>query len=279
MASPGQSRPINLTPSGRLVRVMLLSAFAVALAVTQAAWAGQVSLHGSTTVMNTIIGPNKTEIERQSGQQLELVGNGSQRGIADLVAGRAQIAMISAPLAQEVRKVNEKTQGAIDAGHLKAHQIGGTTVAFAVHPINTVTTLTNRQLAGIFAGKVKNWKELGGADREIIIVTAQPGDGLRAMVEANLLDGADLPAGARPMTNATQIVKVVSQLPGGIGIVAPASLDGSVTELRGDDPIVQPLILVTMGEETSEVRRVIEAATVAGKSSGPHLSAAGEPGF
>ena len=81
------------------------------------------------------------------------------------------------------------------------------------------------------------------------------------------------------MTNATQIAKVVSQLPGGIGIVAPASLDGSVTELRGDDPIVQPLILVTMGEETSEVRRVIEAATVAGKSSGPHLSAAGEPGF
>ncbi len=109
MASPGQSRPINLTPSGRLVRVMLLSAFAVVLTVTQAAWAGQVSLHGSTTVMNTIIGPNKTEIERQSGQQLELVGNGSQRGIADLVAGRAQIAMISAPLAQEVRKVNEKT--------------------------------------------------------------------------------------------------------------------------------------------------------------------------
>jgi hypothetical protein len=52
-----------------------------------------------------------------------------------------------------------------------------------------------------------------------------------------------------------------------------------VTELRGDDPIVQPLLLVTMGEETSEVRRVIEAATVAGKSSGPHLSAAGEPGF
>jgi phosphate transport system substrate-binding protein len=279
MASPGQRRPINLSLSRRLVRVMLPSAFAVVLVGTQAVWAGQVSLHGSTTVMNTIIGPNKTEIERQSGQQIELVGNGSQRGIADLVAGRAQIAMISAPLAEEVRKVNEKTQGAIDTGHLKAHQIGGTTVAFAIHPSNTVRTLANRRLADIFAGWVKNWKELGGSDQEIIIVTAQPGDGLRAMVEANLLGGADLPTGARAMTNATQVAKVVSQLPGGIGIVAPASLDGSVAELRGDDPIVQPLILVTMGEETSEVRRVIEAATVAGKSSGPHLSVAGELGF
>jgi phosphate transport system substrate-binding protein len=279
MASRGQRRPINLTLSRRLVRVMLPSALAVVLVGTQAAWAGQVSLHGSTTVMNTIIGPNKTEIERQSGQQLELVGNGSQRGIADLVAGRAQIAMISAPLAQEVRKVNEKTQGGIDVGHLKAHQIGKTTVAFAVHQSNAVRTLTNRQLADVFTGKVKNWKELGGADQEIIIVTAQPGDGLRAMVEANLLDGADLPTGARAMTNATQIAKVVSQLPGGIGIVAPTSLDGSVAELRGDDPIVQPLVLVTMGEETSEVRRVIEAAIIAGRSSHPHLSAVTEPGF
>ena len=279
MASRGQRRPINLTLSRRLVRVMLPSALAVVLVGTQALWAGQVSLHGSTTVMNTIIGPNKTEIERQSGQQLELVGNGSQRGIADLVAGRAQIAMISAPLAQEVRKVNEKTQGGIDVGHLKAHQIGKTTVAFAVHQSNAVRTLTNRQLADVFTGKVKNWKELGGADQEIIIVTAQPGDGLRAMVEANLLDGADLPTGARAMTNATQIAKVVSQLPGGIGIVAPTSLDGSVAELRGDDPIVQPLVLVTMGEETSEVRRVIEAAIIAGRSSHPHLSAVTEPGF
>jgi hypothetical protein len=107
----------------------------------------------------------------------------------------------------------------------------------------------------------------------------RPRDGLRAMVEANLLGGADLPTGARAMTNATQVAKVVSQLPGGIGIVAAASLDGSVAELRGDDPIVQPLILVTMGEETSEVRRVIEAATAAGKSSGPHLAVAGELGF
>jgi hypothetical protein len=39
------------------------------------------------------------------------------------------------------------------------------------------------------------------------------------------------------------------------------------------------MILVTMGEETPEVRRVIATAIIAGKYSGPHLSAVGEPGF
>jgi hypothetical protein len=49
--------------------------------------------------------------------------------------------------------------------------------------------------------------------------------------------------------------------------------------LRSDDPIPQPMILVTMGEETSEARCVIAAAMIAGKYSGPHLSEVREPGF
>jgi ABC-type phosphate transport system substrate-binding protein len=184
----------------------------------------------------------------------------------DLVAGKAQIAMISAPLEDEAKKLNRKTPGAVDVARLKTHQIGESRVAFVVHPGNTVKSLTNAQLADIFAGKIKNWKDVGGPDLLIVIVTAQPGDGLRAMVEATLLKGGELPTETRAMSNVTQVPKVVSQLPGGIGIVAPISIDSSVVELRGDTPIVQPLILVTMGEETPEIRRVLDAAAKASRS-------------
>jgi phosphate transport system substrate-binding protein len=237
------------------------------VATMNVAAAGQVSLHGSTTVNNMILVPKKAEIEKASGQQLEIVGNGSGRGIVDLVEGKAQIAMISAPLEDEVKKLNEKTPGSVDIGRLKAHQIGESRVAFAVHSSNTVKSLTNAQLADIFAGKIKNWNEIGGSDQPIVIVAAQAGDGLRSMVETTLLKGVSLPGDTRAMTNATQVAKVVSQLPGGIGIVAPTAIDSSVTELRGDTPIVQPLILVTMGDETAEIRQVLEAAAAAGKSS------------
>jgi hypothetical protein len=53
---------------------------------------------------------------------------------------------------------------------------------------------------------------------------------------------------------------------GAIGILAAASVDSSVGELKSDVAIAQPLILVTTGEETSPVRQVIEAVTQAGKS-------------
>lgn len=243
-----------------------LAALAFVVAMTSMASAGQVSLHGSTTVNNAILTPKKAEIEKASGQQLEIVGNGSGRGIVDLIEGKAQIAMISAPLEDEVKKLNEKTPGSVDGARLKAHQIGESRVAFAVHPSNTVKSLTNAQLADVFTGKIKNWKELGGVDQPIVVVAAQPGDGLRSMVEGSLIKGSSLPADTRAMPNATQVAKVVSQLPGGIGILAPASIDGSIAELRGEKPIVQPLILVTMGDETAEIKQVLEAAAKAGKS-------------
>jgi phosphate transport system substrate-binding protein len=236
------------------------------LATMSMAVAGEVSLHGSTTVMNMILVPKKAQIEKASGQQLDIVGNGSGRGIVDLVAGKAQIAMISAPLEDEVGALNKMTPGSIDISRLEAHQIGESRVAFAVHPSNSVRSLTNNQLADVFAGKIKNWKEIGGSDRPIVIVAAQPGDGLRAMVETTLLKGNPLSSDTRAMTNATQVSKVVSQLPGGIGIVAPITINGSAVELRGEKPIVQPLILVTTGEGTAEVRQVLEAAAIAGRS-------------
>ena len=48
---------------------------------------------------------------------------------------------------------------------------------------------------------------------------------------------------------------------------SPLHLDGSVAELRADQPIVRPLILVTLGNETPEVRRVLDAATTIGGKS------------
>src|SRR5882724_6835653 len=186
------------------MRNIVLAGAIAALAMQVPAYAEPVSLNGSTTVMNTIVMPKKAEIEQLSGQTIAITGNGSGRGIVDLVGGKAQIAMISAPLEEEVKKLNEKQPGSVDAAKLKPHQIGEARVAFAVHPGNAVKTLTDAQIADVLAGKVTSWKELGGADQPIVIVAAGPGDGVRSMVEAAVLKGASLPAGTKALSNATQ---------------------------------------------------------------------------
>jgi phosphate transport system substrate-binding protein len=242
------------------MRRLLCCALLYAATQCSLAAAAEVSLHGSTTVNATLIVPLRAEIERLSGQQLAIIANGSQRGIADLVGGSAQIAMISAPLDEEVRRLNRQRPGAIDAARLRAYEIGETRVAFAVHPSNPVRSVSGAQLADIFAGRIRYWSDLRGYDRDIVIVAAQPGDGLRSMVEMLLLQGGSLPADARSMTNATQVASVVAQLPGAIGIVAPTSLGPSVAELRGATVLRQPLLLVTLIPESAAVRSVVDAA-------------------
>jgi phosphate transport system substrate-binding protein len=235
------------------------------VALAEAAEAQSISLNGSTTVANVIMLPNKAAIEAASGQHIVVVGNGSQRGLADLAAGKAQIAMISAPLAEEVAKLNAEHPGAIDAARLNAHVVGESRVAFMVHPGNPVRKLSNAQLADVLTGKIRNWKEIGGADQPVMVVAAQPGDGVRTLVEDRLLSGGALTQDTRAMPNAPQIPKVVEQVPGAIGLYTVGALGASVAELTADAPIVQTLILVTMGEESSEIRRVVSAVEQAAK--------------
>jgi len=232
---------------------------AAIVAISGVAQADPVSLHGSTTVVSVILVPHKAEIEKLSGQQLDIVGNGSQRGLDDLANGKAQIAMISAPLDSEVTKLNDIRPGALDRSRLQSYVVGELRVVFVVHPSNPVKSLTGVQLVDLLSGKIKNWKEVGGADQPIVIVAAQPGDGVRTTVESTLLKSASLPDDTRAMPNITQVVKVVAQLPGALGIIAASSLDNSVAELRGSSAISLTLSLVTMDEATPAIRQVLDA--------------------
>jgi phosphate transport system substrate-binding protein len=242
-----------------------IACFAIGILVASAAGAEPVFLNGSTTVINMLVGPHRAEIEAASGEQIVATGNGSQRGLADLMAGKAQVAMISAPLELEVAKINAKQPGAIDLSRLRAHVVGAARVAFAVHPDNPVRRLSPDQLTDVLVGKIENWRDVGGLDQRIIIVTAQPGDGLRTMVESTFLPGRELAKDARAMTNATQIGKVVAQVPGAMGIIAAASLDASLAEIKQDAALTAPLILVTIGDASPQVRRVIDAVTKLGQ--------------
>jgi phosphate transport system substrate-binding protein len=88
--------------------------------------------------------------------------NSSPHGLDDLIAGRADVAMLSSPLTAVAGKINQKQPGAVDMSALNEFKIGETRVVFIVHPSNPVKSLTPPQLKEILAGNITNWKEVGG---------------------------------------------------------------------------------------------------------------------
>ena len=129
-----------------------------------------------------------------------------------------------------------------------------------IHPSNPVKSLTLAQIADLMSGKIKNWKDLGGNDAPILVVMETKGGGVRSMVEKEVMGGGEITAASRELPGAIQVVGIVGQVPQAIGIAVAATVDGKVNVLTTDRSIEQPLILVTNGQPSSEMAKVIEAA-------------------
>src|SRR5476651_453519 len=89
--------PSRTLPSLTVVATFLL------LSVIIPSVAAELKVHGSSTVAGGVLVPNKAAIEKETGLTLTIVSNGSGNGLKDLADGKADIAMISAPLVEEAR--------------------------------------------------------------------------------------------------------------------------------------------------------------------------------
>jgi len=93
-------------------------------------------------------------------------------------------------------------------------------------------------------------------------VQVQEGGGVQASVESDLLGGKKINVqNTIRLTISSQVVKVVEQLPEALGLAQRAIvMNSSARELEIDRPVEQRLNLVTLGDPTPEMRKVIDAA-------------------
>lgn len=242
------------------LRILVLATAFLVLQVAQAAQAAELTIAGSTTVSSSVLDPYEEKIEKRAGVDLRVNAIGSSRGIVALSDGLADIAAISAPLADVVRKINSREPGKVDGRSLVAHEIGAASVAFIVHPSNPIKELSFEKITDILAGRIKFWSELGGPNERIEIIAEYKGGGIRTMVEKKIGEWGDvLVDDVNSVQTGPQVTYAVGVVPNAIGIVATAMVNNSVFMMRTDQVITQPMFLVTKGEPSREVAKVIEA--------------------
>ncbi len=104
------------------------------------------------------------------------------RGYRAIVDGETDIFFSAGPSVEQ-RKYAE------DAGvELKYVPIGLEAFVFFVNKNNPVDGLTADEIRKIYAGEIKNWKEVGGANRTVNPVTRYPGSGSQSMMDAFMKD-------------------------------------------------------------------------------------------
>lgn len=191
------------------------SAAASSQAASAASVSGSISISGSSALYPLVkdaAGKFKTANPDAS---ITLNAGGSGTGLKQVAASTVDIGMSDV-------FADEKLPAA-DAKALVDHQVCVITMAPIVSPdvSEKVTNLTTDQLVGIFTAKTKNWKDVGGPDEAITLVTRPTTSGTRALFKSYALKGADEASNKSLETDDSgTLLQTVSSHKGAIGYVA-----------------------------------------------------------
>lgn len=254
-------RPIYSGPRRRIAhRPLVLSIALGFVAWLPVAHAEPVTIQGSTTFYSQILEPNRQLIERRSQQKLEVIPNKTSHGLMALLEGRTRMAMISGPLASEVESMRRKRPD-LPFDRLRTSEIGRTRVAVVVHPSNPVRRIELAELAKVLRGELTSWRELGGRDIPIAVVTVKPGGGVPTTIRSAILGGQSFTSPNLIEVEAPRhVVKVTGQLEEALGLTQLGlARQASLPELQLDGRIEQELHVVTLGDPDARAAAVIEA--------------------
>lgn len=133
---------------------------------------GHVNVVGSTSVTPVAQKIAEAFMAKEPGVKVDVQGVGSSAGVKAAHDGSADIGMASRNL-----KEGEKEW------KLGEHILGFDGIAIITNPENPVSELTAEQATAIFKGEIMNWKEVGGIDKEILVVSRESGSGTRGAFE------------------------------------------------------------------------------------------------
>jgi phosphate transport system substrate-binding protein len=221
-------------------------------------------VQGSTTFTHQVFEPFGGIIEASSAHKLKVVPTKSSQGLIALFERRADFAMISGPLKNEIAGLRSSNPD-LAFDRLRTFDILTTRMAFAINRDNPVHHISDAEMRRVLLGEISNWHEVGGADLPISIVMVNAGGGVQSSIESELLAGKHIkPVHSIVVQGSAQIVKITEITPAALGLSQLSIVkSANVRELKTDRTVEQHLTLVTLGDPTPQMRKVIDAARIA----------------
>lgn len=219
-------------------------------------------------------------MEKNPESFIAVTGGGSGTGIASLLSKTCDIAMSSREI--KPKEIQLAKQKGIQPKEFKVALDG---IAVVVNPKNPVDKLTVEQLAGIFSGTISNWKEVGGADAKIVILSREVNSGTHVYFKEHILRKNDPQSKAEFSPSALMLSSsqaIADEVAGnvsaigyyGMGYIAASQKPLSIARdsaseysaptidnvVTGAYPISRPLLMYTNGEPLGIAKSFIEYA-------------------
>lgn len=241
---------------------------------------GYIQIKGSDTIVNLVQAWAENFVEDRKSFSISVTGGGSGTGFASLINRTCNIAMSS-------RKIEEKESILAKNNNVNpiGYKVGLDGLVVIVNKNNTVNGLTINELKDIFMGNITNWKDVGGEDKKIVILSRESNSGTHMFFKECVVRNNDINSNnefsihSLMMSSSQAIYDEVLQNSNALGFVGMGFINDKVkslsvalnesseyvtpsleTVLDGSYPISRPLYLYTDGQHGGIVDMFIEYA-------------------
>ena len=217
-----------------------------------------ITVAGSTSVEPFAELLAEEYMSRHPESHIYVQGGGSTAGIEAVKSHAANIGMSSRSLLP-------------DEKNLYAVTIARDAITIIVHPKNPTNNLSLSQIRQVFSGKIKSWKELGGAAHPIILVNREEGSGTRESFQKFVMGKEEISLESLVQDSNGAIRQVVSNDPNAIGYISLglvnkkvralkiSGVEANVTDIEnGMYTLVRPFLFVFSGEPAGEAKSFLE---------------------
>jgi phosphate transport system substrate-binding protein len=204
----------------RTLRCLVASTLALAVlsGAAMAAPSGSLKIAGSTTVLPLSQVQAEAFMGKYPNVSISVSGGGSGTGLSMLLNSTCDVANASRPA-----KKKEIDAARTRNSKLVATKLAKDGLSIIVHPSNNVKNVTMAQLASIYGGKTKSWKELGGdSGKGIVVVGRDTSSGTYGFFQDAVLGGGAYTKEMLNMPSNAAVAQAVAQSKDAIGYVGMA---------------------------------------------------------
>ncbi|HDR90883.1 MAG TPA: phosphate ABC transporter substrate-binding protein [candidate division Zixibacteria bacterium] len=244
-----------------ILLVATMALFAGALAAED-----QLVITGSTTVLPVAQACAEEYMDANPKADITVRGGGSGVGIAALIDEQCDIAMSSRDIKEkEIETARDKGVEPVE------HVVALDALAIVVNPKNKVSKLTLEQVKAIYTGEITNWKELGGKDQDIVIVSRDVSSGTFEVFKEIVLKGGAVHESALKLASNQAVVTTVGNTPDAIGYVGLGYLNSKIkavsvdgvdasvkTAQSGEYALVRKLNMYSKGAPTGSAKAYLD---------------------
>jgi len=252
------------------------------LRTSDAANSGEIRVSGSSTIKPVVMVAARI-LGRKHNMFFSVTGGNSSHGVQETAEGHAEIGMADRYL---------EPMEVISYPDLRYYTIGFDGIALIVNQKNPIKSLTKSQVQRLFTGGIRNWREIGGEDAEVVVVSMEMGEssqvifskyfGLHVLPLANgfrflSADGKSAGQTAQLARRNSEAIVKVGEYAGAIGYLsmgAALRAENKLGTVRRVDlegiaatrdnvknktyPIVRPLNVVSLGEPKGNVKVFVD---------------------